>query len=64
MVKVNETDRWSLIALGNNRAKSVELKFVDLMKRKYEFRKKDKQLSNFVYVNLTIFSKTYIQGVH
>ena len=64
MVKVNETDRWSLIALGNNRAKSVELKFVDLMKRKYEFRKKDKQLSNFVYVNLTIFSKTHIQGVH
>ena len=37
MVKVNENDRWSLIALGNNRTKAVELKFVDLMKRKYEF---------------------------
>ena len=37
MVKVNENDRWSLIALGNNRTKSVELKFVDVMKRKYEF---------------------------
>lgn len=37
MVKVNENDRWSLIALGNNRTKSVELKFVDQMRRKYEF---------------------------
>lgn len=37
MVKVNETDRWSLITLGNNRSKSVELKFVDRMKRQYEF---------------------------
>ena len=36
-VKVTEADKWSLIALGNNRAKSVELKFVDMMKRKYEF---------------------------
>jgi len=37
MVKVTDVDRWSLIALGNNRIKSVELKFVDEMKRKYEF---------------------------
>merc|ERR1719354_216089 len=37
MVKVTETDRWSLIGLGNNHTKSVELKFVDTMKRKYEF---------------------------
>lgn len=37
MVKVNDSDRWSLIALGNNRTNSVELKFVDRMKRKYEF---------------------------
>ena len=37
MVKVSGDDRWSLIALGNNRTKSVELKFVDVMKRKYEF---------------------------
>lgn len=37
MVKVNDTDRWSLIALGSNATNSVELKFVDRMKRKYEF---------------------------
>ena len=37
MVKVNDSDRWSLIALGNNKSHSVELKFVDRMKRKYEF---------------------------
>eukprot|EP00095_Tigriopus_kingsejongensis_P010753 maker-scaffold277_size226016-snap-gene-1.26 protein:Tk10753 transcript:maker-scaffold277_size226016-snap-gene-1.26-mRNA-1 annotation:"protein fam46c" len=37
MVKVNESDRWSLITLGNNRTKSVELKFVHHMRRQYEF---------------------------
>lgn len=37
MVKVNDSDRWSLITLGNNRSKSVELKFVDTMRRQYEF---------------------------
>ena len=37
MVKVNDSDRWSLIALGNNKTNSVELKFVDRMKRKFEF---------------------------
>jgi hypothetical protein len=37
MVKVTDTDRWSLIGLGNNQTKCVELKFVDMMKRKYEF---------------------------
>ena len=37
MVKVNDSDRWSLITLGNNRSKSVELKFVDSMRRQYEF---------------------------
>ena len=37
MVKVTDQDRWSLIALGNTFTKSVELKFVDSMKRKYEF---------------------------
>lgn len=37
MVKVNDSDRWSLIALGNNKTNSVELKFVDKMKRKFEF---------------------------
>jgi len=39
MVKVNHvSDRWSLISLGNSRGhKNVELKFVDSMKRQFEF---------------------------
>lgn len=39
MVKVNnEGDRWSLISLGNSRGhKNVELKFVDTMRRQFEF---------------------------
>jgi hypothetical protein len=47
MVKVCEGDRWSLISLGNypsansnnskGRSCSVELKFVDTMRRQYEF---------------------------
>lgn len=39
MVKVNsEGDRWSLISLGNSRGhKNVELKFVDSMRRQFEF---------------------------
>lgn len=38
MVKVTEGDRWSLISLGtNHRGKNVELKFVDNMRRQFEF---------------------------
>lgn len=39
MVKVNnDGDRWSLISLGNSRnSKNVELKFVDTMRRQFEF---------------------------
>jgi hypothetical protein len=37
MVKVAEQDRWSLISLSNNRGRNVELKFVDTMKRQFEF---------------------------
>ncbi|XP_028522907.1 terminal nucleotidyltransferase 5C isoform X1 [Apis cerana] len=39
MVKVNnEGDRWSLISLGNSRGhRNVELKFVDSMRRQFEF---------------------------
>ncbi|CAG6015994.1 terminal nucleotidyltransferase 5A [Menidia menidia] len=38
MVKVcNESDRWSLISLSNNRGKNVELKFVDSLRRQFEF---------------------------
>ena len=38
MVKVTgTTDRWSLIALGDELGKNIELKFVDSMKRQYEF---------------------------
>ena len=38
MVKVsNDSDRWSLISLSNNKGRNVELKFVDHMKRQFEF---------------------------
>ena len=37
MVKVIDIDRWSLIALGATHSKTVELKFVNNMKRQYEF---------------------------
>ena len=38
MVKINTpNDRWSLISLSNNRGRNVELKFVDRMKRQFEF---------------------------
>lgn len=38
MVKVcNDTDKWSLISLSNNKGRNVELKFVDNMKRQFEF---------------------------
>lgn len=39
MVKVSNsrTDCWSLIALGDEMGKNIELKFVDSMKRQYEF---------------------------
>ncbi|XP_023227702.1 terminal nucleotidyltransferase 5C-like [Centruroides vittatus] len=37
MVKVTNGDRWSLISLSNNRGRNVELKFVDIMRRQFEF---------------------------
>ncbi|XP_037124895.1 terminal nucleotidyltransferase 5C-like [Syngnathus acus] len=38
MVKVfNEHDRWSLISLSNNRAKTVGLRFVSALRRQFEF---------------------------
>lgn len=37
MVKVTDGDRWSLISLSNNRGRNVELKFVDRMRRQFEF---------------------------
>ncbi len=38
MVKVsNDTDRWSLISLSNNKGRNVEIKFVDNMRRQFEF---------------------------
>ncbi|NXE21069.1 TET5A nucleotidyltransferase, partial [Ardeotis kori] len=38
MVKVcNDSDRWSLISLSNNSGKNVELKFVDSLRRQFEF---------------------------
>lgn len=38
MVKVfNENDRWSLISLSNDRAKTVGLRFVSSLRRQFEF---------------------------
>lgn len=38
MVKVStDHDRWSLISLSNNSGKNVELKFVDSLRRQFEF---------------------------
>jgi len=38
MVKVtNRPDTWSLISLTNNEGRHIELKFVDTMRRKFEF---------------------------
>uniref|UniRef100_A0A1A8NYC3 Terminal nucleotidyltransferase 5C n=7 Tax=Nothobranchius TaxID=28779 RepID=A0A1A8NYC3_9TELE len=38
LVKVNtEQDRWSLISLSNNNGRNVELKFVDSIRRQFEF---------------------------
>lgn len=39
MVKVSRcsNDHWSLISLGDDMGKNIELKFVDSMKRQYEF---------------------------
>ncbi|XP_028936688.1 terminal nucleotidyltransferase 5B [Ornithorhynchus anatinus] len=38
LVKVcADGDRWSLISLSNNRGKNVELKFVDTLRRQFEF---------------------------
>ncbi|XP_034042529.1 terminal nucleotidyltransferase 5C [Thalassophryne amazonica] len=38
LVKVNtEQDRWSLISLFNNNGRNVELKFVDSIRRQFEF---------------------------
>ncbi|XP_004685937.1 PREDICTED: protein FAM46D [Condylura cristata] len=38
MVKVcNKHDRWSLISLSNNSGKNVELKFVNSLRRQFEF---------------------------
>ncbi|XP_017275254.1 SH3 domain-containing protein C23A1.17 [Kryptolebias marmoratus] len=38
MVKVfNDHDRWSLISLSNNSGKNLELKFVSVLRRQFEF---------------------------
>nr|XP_004667012.1 terminal nucleotidyltransferase 5D [Jaculus jaculus] len=38
MVKIcNNSDRWSLISLSNNTGKNVELKFVNSLRRQFEF---------------------------
>ncbi|XP_007558450.1 protein FAM46A-like [Poecilia formosa] len=46
LVKVcNDTDRWSLISLSNNTGKNVELKFVDSLRRQFEFSVDSFQIS-------------------
>ena len=37
MVKVNDSDKWSLISLSNNLGRNVDIKFVNTMKRQFEF---------------------------
>lgn len=37
MVKVTEDDRWSLFSLHNDFGRCIELKFVDRMRRQFEF---------------------------
>ncbi|CAJ0947527.1 unnamed protein product, partial [Mesorhabditis belari] len=37
MVKVDESDRWSLFSLHNHFGRCIELKFVDKMRRQFEF---------------------------
>uniref|UniRef100_A0A1I7SFU2 polynucleotide adenylyltransferase n=1 Tax=Bursaphelenchus xylophilus TaxID=6326 RepID=A0A1I7SFU2_BURXY len=37
MVKVSDGDRWSLFSLHNNYGRCIELKFVDKMRRQFEF---------------------------
>jgi len=56
MVKVNQDgDRWSLISLGNSRGhKNVELKFVDKIRRPFEFSVDSFQI---VLDSLLLFNK-------
>jgi hypothetical protein len=37
MVKVSDGDRWSLFSLHNDFGRCIELKFVDQMRRAFEF---------------------------
>lgn len=37
MIKVEDDDRWSLFSLNNHYGRSIELKFVDRMRRQFEF---------------------------
>ncbi|CAG2067804.1 unnamed protein product, partial [Timema podura] len=50
MVKVNhDGDRWSLISLGNSRGhRNVELKFVDTMRRQFEFSVDSFQIPDYI----------------
>merc|ERR1712212_314418 len=38
LIKINnENDKWSLISLSNNKGRNLELKFVESMRRQFEF---------------------------
>lgn len=61
MVKVtNKHDTWSLISLTNDEGRNIELKFVDSMKRKFEFSVDSFQIvldSLFEFYNLDLSNK-------
>nr|XP_020470573.1 protein FAM46A-like isoform X2 [Monopterus albus] len=70
LVKVcNETDRWSLISLSNNTGKNVELKFVDTLRRQFEFSVDSFQITLdslllFDRCSETAMSETFHPTVH
>lgn len=59
LVKVyTELDRWSLISLSNNNGRNVELKFVDSIRRQFEFSVDSFQIVLDSLLSFYDFSKT------
>lgn len=59
LVKVyTEQDRWSLISLSNNNGRNVELKFVDSIRRQFEFSVDSFQIVLDSLLSFYNFSKT------
>nr|XP_039260901.1 uncharacterized protein LOC120337241 [Styela clava] len=58
MVKItNDVDRWSLFSLNNNDGRNLELKFVENMRRQYEFSVDSFQIILDSYQRFKIVSK-------